>query len=86
MQYFGHRIEQPRVAEYGWIVFGKIDRNALFAAIRASADEHINLFAGLQTTPAVHLVDDRSTQLWMIDCSGAPIAARTRWAQLTTWL
>jgi hypothetical protein len=28
MQYFGYRIDQPRVAEYGWIVFGKIDRDA----------------------------------------------------------
>jgi hypothetical protein len=51
-----------------------------------SAGEHIQLFALSQRTPAVHLIDDRGTQLWKIDCSGAPIAACTRWAQLTTWL
>jgi hypothetical protein len=34
MHHFNHRIEQPRVAEYGWIVFGKINRHAQFATIR----------------------------------------------------
>jgi hypothetical protein len=28
IKHFSHCVDQPRVAEYGWIVFGKIDWHA----------------------------------------------------------